>query len=390
MSADENELDAASDSAFLHMSDEEFAQLDPAELAPEFTQDEDEDDDSDDTEQGTEDSDSDLEDGDESESGPDVYAGSSDDSSTADSDNDGGDDGSVDSESDDEGDVDGESENSDDPATLKTFVDQITAPFKANGKTMKIENADDAVRLMQKGANYNLKMASMKPHLKVLKTLEKNEIDEEKLNFLIDLDRNDPGAIARLLKQSEIDPIDFDTDRNEKQYKATDHSVEDREIAFDEVLDEIKDSDTYARTLDVVGGQWDDASKRAVTDAPELLRLMNDHMASGVYDVISNQLTQERALGRLNGLSDIEAYREVGDAIQAKGGFDHLFQQEERQQAPPSQERSTEPKQEAKSRREKRKAASPTKSAPGKKKADFNPLGMSDDAFLEQIDERFI
>lgn len=390
MDASENEVEnEVAEKEFLGMSDDDFANLDPNELELEEPE---EDNDGDvTTEQAAADSEEDSEEPEESDSGADVYGDSGDDISASDSDSDSDDDVDTDGEENAGGDSAGESEENNDSESLKTFVDQVTAPFKANGKTMKVENAADAVRLMQKGANYNLKMSSMKPHLKQLKTLEKHGIDEERLNFLIDLDKKDPGAIARLLKDSEIDPIDFDADENEKKYKATDHSADEREIAFDEVLDEIKDSDTYAKTLDVVGGQWDDASKRTVTDNPELLRLINDHMASGVYEVISNQLTSERALGRLNGLSDIEAYREVGDAIQARGGFDHLFKQEERQQTPPpSQERSTEPKQEAKSRREKRKAASLTKSAPGKKKNDFNPLGMSDDAFLEQIDERFI
>lgn len=375
-------VEAEAEEQYLGMSDDEFANIDTNVLSePEIVEEEEEE-----IEEEELDDDSTETDG-----RADVYDDESDDDSDSDSDvddvdadSDSGDDAS-DEESSEEEEID-----TDSAEAHRSFVEQVTAPFKANGKTMKIDSAEDAVRLMQMGANYSRKMASMKPHLKVLKTLEKHDITEDKLSFLIDIDKKDPGAIARLLKDSEIDPIDFDAESKEKEYRATNHSVDEREIALDEVIEDIKDSDTYSRTLDVVGNKWDDASKRVVTDNPELLRLINDHVASGVYEVISNQLEQDRMLGRLGGMSDIEAYRNVGDAIEARGGFDHLFKTERQPTPPPAQERSTEPKEEAKSRRDKRRAASPTKSAPGKKSEDFNPLGMSDDQFLEQIDERFI
>lgn len=305
-------------------------------------------------------------------------------------DGDGDSDSAGDSDDADQDDKDKDADDDQPDAELKSFVDKIKAPFKANGKTMQVDNADDAIRLMQMGANYNRKMAGMKPHLKVLKTLEKYKIDESKLSYLIDLEQKNPEAIAKLLEDSNIDPVDFEA--KGKDYKATDHTVSDKEVAMDEVLDEIKDTDTFKQTIDVVGGQWDKASKAAVQDQPELIRVINDHMATGVYDVINTQIEKDRMLGRLSGLSDIEAYQKVGDALAAQGGFDHLFKQEEGQRTTPvTENRSPEPEAKANKRREKRKAASPTKAKPGTPKPkDFNPLGLSDDEFLKQIDDRFI
>ena len=53
----------------------------------------------------------------------------------------------------------------------KAFFDRVTAEFQANGKAFKIDSAEDVVSLMQKGLNYNQKMATMKPGMKVLKAL---------------------------------------------------------------------------------------------------------------------------------------------------------------------------------------------------------------------------
>ena len=65
---------------------------------------------------------------------------------------------------------------------------KVSEPFKANGIDMQVKDPQDIVRLMQMGANYQKKMAQLKPNLKLIKMLEKNELlDEVKLHNLIDL-----------------------------------------------------------------------------------------------------------------------------------------------------------------------------------------------------------
>ena len=274
------------------------------------------------------------------------------------------------------------------------FYKQITGDFKANGKNMKVDNADDVIRLMQMGADYNRKMAAMKPNMRMLKMLEKNELlSEEKLNYLIDLDKGTPEAIAKLLKDKSIDPLDLNVEEG-KDYRASDHSVDEREIELDSVIERLQSSETYSKTINLVTKEWDDASRQTVANEPQLLESLDSHMASGIYDLISTEIEKERTFGRLNGMSDIEAYRAVGDRIQAQGGFNHLnpSQGQEVVDIPAVKEKIASKKADETKRRDKRKAASPTKptaSAP-KTDKDFNPLSMSDDAFMKQINDKFL
>jgi len=129
---------------------------------------------------------------------------------------------------------------------------RITAPFKANGTEMQVKNTEDAIRLMQMGANYHHKMAALKPSLKTLKLLEKNDlVDPEKLNFLIDLHNKNPEAITKLIRDSQIDPLDINT-KDESNYKPTQRNVSDTELALDSVLEEIRETPTYAKTLNIL------------------------------------------------------------------------------------------------------------------------------------------
>lgn len=273
----------------------------------------------------------------------------------------------------------------------KAAYEKLTSPFKANGREMQIDNVDDAIRLMQMGANYNRKMAALKPGLKVLKMLENNKLmDPEQLNFLIDLNQRKPEAITKLLKDAAIDPDELDLETGD-EYKATNYTVNDNEVELDTVLDEIRDSEAYTQTLDIVGTKWDAPSKRIVQEEPQLLKVINDHVESGVYALINKEVTRRQALGHLNGVSDIQAYKTIGEEMDAAGKFNHLFTAQavgtpEAQPTPRS-----DPKK-AEARRKKRRAASPAKpsAADASSNDGINPLGMSDEEFEKQYDSSFL
>lgn len=268
---------------------------------------------------------------------------------------------------------------------------RLLAPFKANGREIQVKSVDDAVALMQMGANYNKRMAALKPNLKMLKLLENNGLlSEEKISYLIDLEKKNPAAINKLVKDSGLDPMDLDAEKA-GEYKPKIHSVDDREIDLDTVLDEIQETPTYTQTLEIVSKKWDGASKQTIASTPQLLKVINDHVANGIYGLINQEVERERMFGRLNGLSDIEAYRKVGDAINARGGFNHLVSN----QGKPNQEPvvvQPKPKAPADDKlNEKRRAASSTKPANVSTAAasDFNPLALSDEEFSRLAEIRF-
>ena len=278
-----------------------------------------------------------------------------------------------------------------DEPDYKAVYEKLTKPFKANGKEIQIKDVDDAIQLMQMGANYNKKMAALKPNLALMKMLENNGLlSEEKISFLIDLEKKNPDAINKLIKDSGIDPMDIDAEKA-NGYRPNTYRVDNREIELDQVLDEIQESPAYNRTLEVVSKEWDANSKQTIANAPQLLKVINSHVESGIYDMISQEMERERMFGRLNGLSAIEAYRKIGDAIQARGGFNHLGRQ--MNTAPAKQvivpaKPSQEQVQKVKDR--KRAASSTTAVAPSQKSPEFNPLALSDEEFSKLVKTNYL
>jgi len=266
----------------------------------------------------------------------------------------------------------------------KAEYDKVMAPFKANGTQMQMKSAEDAVTLMQMGANYHKKMAGLKPSLKLLKVLEKNDLlDVDQLSYLIDLKNKNPEAITKLVKDSGLDPLDINV-KDDSAYTPTTQVVNDTEIELDTVLDNIKQSPTYAQTLNVITKDWDDASRTVIASKPQIISIINDHVADGTFDKVMGVVTYERSLGKLQGVSDFDAYRKVGDALHAAG---KLGAPPKAVVIEPTQTIVKEPTPEEIKRKERKKAASPTKTVGTPVKESYNPLTMSDEDF-EKFDPK--
>tara|TARA_R110000765_G_scaffold219994_1_gene323991 strand:- start:1328 stop:2479 length:1152 start_codon:yes stop_codon:yes gene_type:complete len=258
---------------------------------------------------------------------------------------------------------------------------KVTEPFKANGIEMKVTDPKDIIQLMQMGANYQKKMATMKPNLKIVKMLENaGLLDESKLNNLIDISKKDPKAVAKLIEESGIDPLDIDTD-NKTDYQPTDYSVSDKEFNLDIVLESIKDSPTFSKTIDVLTKQWDEGSKATVSDNPEIISIINDHMSTGVYDKVNAAMQQQKALGKLDGFTDVESYKQIAEYMHKEGMLGEVVDDQ-----PSSSEVSSETNAAAKADRTKRrKAVAPVKQTTSVKPPESGEfLGLSDDEFMKK------
>lgn len=258
----------------------------------------------------------------------------------------------------------------------KDVYEKIFSPFKANGKTIKVDTPEEAQRLMQMGANYSKKMSALKPSLKVLKTLEKNDLlDQDKLNLLIDISKKKPEAIAKLLKDSELDPFNLDLSDN-SEYTPETYTTSDSELELDEVLSNIRDTASYSETIDVISNKWDTASKQVLIKNPSLIETINEHVSNGTYAQIAEVMEKEKLLGKLNGLSDIEAYEYVGRRLHEQATKQSTAA---KQTIKPTQKKSVDPSLRSRKKEASLNAGKSTK----KEDTPFNPLSLS----AKELDE---
>ena len=272
----------------------------------------------------------------------------------------------------------------------KKAYEAVMAPFKANGTTMQVKTPEEAIQLMQMGANYTRKMQELQPQRKTLLLLENNGLmDEAKLSYLIDLSKGNPEAIKKLIKESNFDVLGVDLDK-ESTYQGGNHTVTDEEVNFRTVLDELSSNPAGKETLGIIGSTWDQASKEVLWSSPEVMATIHAQRESGIYARITTEIERRRTFGQIQpGTPFLHAYKAVGDDLQKAGAFNDVVQS-----APPPAQASAPavapvavkavlPKPTQVDQRI--AAAAVTHSAPVASGNAINPLAMSDDDFLKML-----
>ena len=276
----------------------------------------------------------------------------------------------------------------------KAFHDQVMAPFQANGKTIQLRSVDEAIQLMQQGANYTRKMQAIAPHRKVLMMLENNGLlDESKLSRLIDLEKKNPDAIRALVKEAGIDPLDIDV-QGESTYTPGNHAVPDEAVAFQTILDEVSSTPDGQETVRQITASWDPESKAELWKDPSILGTIHQQRISGVYDRVVTEIERQRTIGAIPAnVSILNAYRVIGERMTQAGAFQDLVAAQQATHQPavqhPVATRVASTVKPAVANSGKVNAAAPTRTAaPRRAEAFINPLAMSDDEFMKQFANR--
>ena len=272
----------------------------------------------------------------------------------------------------------------------KKAYEAVMAPFKANGTTMQVKTPEEAIQLMQMGANYTRKMQELQPQRKTLLLLENNGLmDEAKLSYLIDLSKGNPEAIKKLIKESNFDVLGADLDE-ESTYQGGNHTVTDEEVNFRTVLDELNSNPAGKETLGIIGSTWDQASKEVLWSSPEVMATIHAQRESGIYARITTEIERRRTFGQIQpGTPFLHAYKAVGDDLQKAGAFNDVVQsapppaQAPAPAAAPVAVKAVLPKPTNVDQRI--AAAAVTHSAPVASGNAINPLAMSDDDFLKML-----
>lgn len=218
------------------------------------------------------------------------------------------------------------------PEVYKEAYDYIMQPFKAAGKEFQLRDFHEARGLMQQGIDYTKKQQALKPRLMEMRTLENNGMLGDNLNYAIDLFQGKPEAIAKLIKDKNIDinslqpqaktdewgnPIAGSEKTNE--YVPANHIISEKQYELENVLDDIKQSPKYTDISKYLN-EIDDASGRKFFENPSDLKGLQQLVESGYHDKIVKELEYLRAVNNphIAGLNDYEAYEKVGQAILAR------------------------------------------------------------------------
>jgi hypothetical protein len=272
----------------------------------------------------------------------------------------------------------------------KAAYERIMAPIKAAGKTIQLTSVDEAVGLMQKGADYTRKMQELgKDRRFVMMLGSAGLLDEAKLDRIIAVSKGDKEALKSLLQEQKIDPVDIDTSK-ENKYQAGTHVVSDSTAKLDIAIQDLRVVDGGDETLSVIR-QWDADSRQVFGQHPELLEAIHQQRLSGVYAKITAEVDRRRALGQLPDQSFLMSYKAVGDEFLAQGKLGSGTTAAPKAPVPtgvktpaaPVARRPASPPPNPKAGNPAARAAAATRTTPTKQHVALNPMAGSDDEFVK-------
>lgn len=247
---------------------------------------------------------------------------SEDDEGTKDSnddDTDGDDDTDDDSDdSDDETDTgktddDDTDDQTDDTKDVDTKPDEQLQPRKIRADGVEYEfTQEETDKLAEKGINYTKKMQAIAPWRKTISALETEKITHEDMNLMIDAMKGDKEAIASILKRTGVEAIDLVDNDSDVEFKPKDYGKSTAELDIEEITSSISQDKEYAITHNVVSKQWDDASRDAMFEDPQMIALLHEDVKNGTYDKVAPIAMKLKIFGDSN-KSDIDYYKEAGN-----------------------------------------------------------------------------
>lgn len=197
---------------------------------------------------------------------------------------------------------------------------ELLAPLQANGKSIEIRSPEELRELASLGANYTKKMQAIAPVRRIAKMLEANQmLDEAQVSFAIDLVKGKPEAIAKLMESAKIDPLSMDAELA-TQYQPNAHQVTDNQLALDDVLTSLEQSDHGNALLSHIPS-WDEQSRVEVVKQPSLLNDLARHKQEGIYDQILSEIDRQHTFGKLQNVPFLQAYKLVGDFMHENSMF---------------------------------------------------------------------
>jgi hypothetical protein len=204
-------------------------------------------------------------------------------------------------------------------ASLPEEYRKVFQPIKANGVEIQ-PDPEKMIQLIQLGSKYYADREKIKPQLNLVKTLEKSGLtDEDRLNLLIDVNNGDTKAIMTLLKEKGIDPYDLDEEGLD-EYKPKDYSVPEEDSKLDDIVSKIEQTPTFDNLLENVSS-YDEQSKEEIKKNPEVLEVLNEHMANGIYDVVDAKIKEDKIFGKNLGKTYLQSYKEHLDELIANGSM---------------------------------------------------------------------
>ena len=248
------------------------------------------------------------------------------------------------------------------PESVATTPDTLYK-IKANGKEFEM-TLDELKQTASKGMDYLKKTTALKPYRTMIAAMEENKVSPEDINLLIDLKKGNKEAIAKLIKENEVDVYDLP---EANDYKPQEYRQSETALEMKEVLSTISKDAEFSRTSEIYAA-FDDQTKAFLNEDPSRIVGLHNDVKTGVFDKVL-PLAEKKAMIDGYNAPFLQYYLQAGQEI--LNANNRPIQTEQKQYVPPE------------NRANKRAAGLPSSRGDKKTVIDYLDEEISDEDFKE-------
>ena len=212
------------------------------------------------------------------------------------------------------------------PESVATTPDTLYK-IKANGKEFEM-TLDELKQTASKGMDYLKKTTALKPYRTMIAAMEENKVSPEDINLLIDLKKGNKEAIAKLIKENEVDVYDLP---EANDYKPQEYRQSETALEMKEVLSTISKDAEFSRTSEIYNA-FDDQTKAFLNEDPSRIAGLHNDIKTGVFDKVL-PLAEKKAMIDGYNAPFLQYYLQAGQEI--LNANNRPIQTEQKQYVPP-------------------------------------------------------
>ena len=212
------------------------------------------------------------------------------------------------------------------PESVATTPDTLYK-IKANGKEFEM-TLDELKQTASKGMDYLKKTTALKPYRTMIAAMEENKVSPEDINLLIDLKKGNKEAIAKLIKENEVDVYDLP---EANDYKPQEYRQSETALEMKEVLSTISKDAEFSRTSEIYA-TFDEQTKAFLNEDPSRIVGLHNDIKTGVFDKVL-PLAEKKAMIDGYNAPFLQYYLQAGQEI--LNANNRPIQTEQKQYVPP-------------------------------------------------------
>jgi len=193
--------------------------------------------------------------------------------------------------------------------------DKILIDF-GDGK-IEADSIDELKTIASKALKDKNKYDKYKNELSILEGIKEQGLSDDDLYLLVEAKKGNKQAIAKLLKETNIDPYDLDLeDESVDQYKPKEYKVDPKIMEVKSIIDDAKKDDHVFKTFDyVLNKEFSEKDRATAFEDPELLGFIKDTIRDGIFDKIAPNYTKRKIMGENPISAYINAFKDYTSEV---------------------------------------------------------------------------